>query len=121
MLAFFVDIGDIGTVDSRLFARKYDLLGLVAAGELSIVSNLVLFSFYDAPELMMAGSAAFAMLCGIVLVGGRFVVGLPLRMLSNFRGRGVNREPIAVLKTSRADRGHEQDAVEAQHPLRHSA
>jgi hypothetical protein len=121
MLAFFVDIGDIEMVDSRLFAWKYDLLGFVAVGELSIVSNLVLFSFYDAPELMMAGSAAFAMLCGIVLMGGRSVVGLPLRVLRNFRGRGVPREPVALLRTPRADRGHEQDAGEAQHPLQHSA
>jgi len=84
------------------------------------MSNLVLFS-YTAPDLLMAGSAVFAMLCGIVLMGGRSVVGRPLRMISNLRSRSLCREPLVCVRIPRAERGHEQDLPAVQHPLQRVA
>ncbi len=69
--------------------------------------NLVLFS-YSAPDLM-TGAAVFAMLCGVVLMGGRSMVGRPLRMLSNFYNRGLRRESVACVTIPRADPVREQD------------
>ncbi len=64
-----------------------------------MLSYLVLLS-YDAPDLMMAGGAVFAMLCGLVLMGGRSFVGRPLRMLSSFRHRSLSHEPVICAEFS---------------------
>lgn len=44
-----------------------------------------------APDVTMAGAAAFAVFCGIVLMGGRSVVSRPLRLLSNLYSRSPRR------------------------------
>ena len=82
-----------------------------------MMSNLVLFSF-GTPDLMMAGAAVFAMLCGIVLMGGRSAVGLLLRVLANVRGRGLHDEPVVCLKF---DRVHRQDTRDVQRDWRRAA
>ena len=66
------------------------------------MSNLVLFSF-DTPDLMVAGAAAFAMFCGIALMGGKSVVGGPLRVLSNLRGRSMRHEAVLSATPPHAD------------------
>lgn len=82
------------------------------------MSNLVVFSFAT-PDLMMAGAALFAMLCGIVLMGGRSVIGWPLRMLLNLCNRSMQRETVACepavcLQFPRVDRVHERDVRSSQ-------
>ncbi len=72
------------------------------------MSNLLLSSF-GAPDLMMAGAAVFAMFCGIVLMGGRSVIGRPLRVISNLFNRNLQREPAVCLKFPTADRRPERD------------
>ena len=81
--------------------------------------SLVLFS-YAAPDLM-TGAAVFAMLCGVVLMGGRSMVGRPLRMLSNFYNRGLHREPVVCVTVPRADAVREQDVRGIQAPSRRAA
>ena len=83
------------------------------------MSNLVLFS-YGSPDLMMAGAAVFALLCGIVLMVGRSVVGPPLRLLSNLR-RSLHREPVVCLTFPIADRLREQNVHNVQRPMRRAA
>jgi hypothetical protein len=84
------------------------------------MSSFVLFS-YGAPDLMMAGAAIFAMLCGVVLMGGRLVVGRPLRMLLNLRSRGLRHEPVACVAIPRSDRMHEQNGPGVERPLQRAA
>jgi hypothetical protein len=83
------------------------------------MSNLLLLSF-AAPDLMMAGAAVFATLCGIVLMGGRSVVGRPLRMLSHLRTRNLHRQEIVSVRIQLADR-MEQDVSGVQRPLQRVA
>jgi hypothetical protein len=73
------------------------------------MSNLVLFSF-GALDL---GAAVLALFCGIVLLGGRTVLGLMLRILPNLRGRSLRREPVLVP----AERVQEQEVRGVQGPL----
>jgi len=84
------------------------------------MSNLVLFSF-DTPDLMMAGAAVFAMLCGIALMGGRSVVGGPLKLLMNLRPRNLQREPVLSALVPDTDDADEQDARSVQGPFQHIA
>ena len=85
-----------------------------------MMPSLFLFSF-AAPDVMMTGGAVFAMLCGIVLMGGQSVVGLPLRALSNLRSRAVPRKTVVCLTLSSVDRMHEQDLRGAEQPLQRAA
>ena len=71
------------------------------------MSNLLLFA-NGTPDLMMAGAAIFAMLCGIVLMGGRSVVGGPLRALTSFLGWSMRREGVACMRVPSVDRGPDQ-------------
>jgi hypothetical protein len=103
-----------------LHSWKYGLLSFAALESLLIMSNLVLFSF-DTPDLMMAGAATFAILCGIALMGGRSVVGTPLRMLLVLCGRNLHREPVLSAMIPHADEGDEQDARGTHRPFQHVA
>ncbi len=81
----------------------HGLLSFASLESLVTMSNLLLFS-YALPDVMMAGTAFFAIFCGIVLLGGRSVVAVPLRMFSNLRSRGMRREPVVCLTFPDADR-----------------
>jgi hypothetical protein len=56
----------------------------------------LLFSF-GTPDFMMAGVAMLAVLCGIVLMGGRSLIGGPIRVLSSLYSRRGRREAVVVL------------------------
>ncbi len=85
------------------------------------MSNPVLFSSLDAPDLMMAGAAIFAVLCGIVLMGGRSAVGLLLRMLLNHRGRSLRRRSVACAVIPPAQRVSERDVRAVRGPAQRVA
>jgi hypothetical protein len=84
------------------------------------MSNLLLFA-NGTPDLMMAGAAVFAMLCGIVLMGGRSVIGGPLRALTSLLGRSMRRESVVCMRVPGVDRGLDQGARKVQHPVQHVA
>jgi hypothetical protein len=59
--------------------------GVLQLGLTAMLSTLLLFS--DAtPDQMVAG-AALAVICGIVLLGGRSVIGVPLQFIRSLRSR----------------------------------
>lgn len=120
MIDFFVEIGHIKVVG---YGSTAGWVGVMWEG-FFIVSNLLLFSFAT-PDLTMAGAAIFAMLSGIVLMGGRSVVGLPLRAISSLYSRGRSRkrncEAAVCLKFAVADRRHVQNVRGVQQPLRRAA
>jgi hypothetical protein len=64
------------------------------------MSSFFLFSF-GLPDLMMAGAAIAAMLCGVILMGGRSIVGRPLRMISSLYARRAQR--VVLAKNSQAE------------------
>jgi hypothetical protein len=72
-----------------------------------IVSTILLFA-EASPDPLVAGGAALAMLCGVVLLGGRSVVGLPLRLFYTLKPRALGSEPAVIALPSRGDR--DQDA-----------
>ncbi len=82
--------------------------------------SLILFSYAE-PDLLMTGAAVSAVFCGIVLMGGRLVVGRPLRMLSNLCKRSLGRESVIYVRIPSTDRGHEQDILDVQRPLQRVA
>ncbi len=116
----FAVFGHIVGVEKKFYLRTYDPLSLAAPENLAIMSNLVLFSS-GAPDFLVAGIAVLAMLCGIALMGGRWVVGVVSRMLSSLRGRRLRREAVVCARIPLADGLHEQDAGGVQRPLRRAA
>jgi hypothetical protein len=117
---FFAGISHIKFVEFGLRSWKYDLLGFAALEKLVMLSNLVLFS-YGGPDLMMAGGAVIAVICGVVLMGGRSVAGLLLRMVTNLRHRRLERPRVVGAGIPIADHGYEQDAHGPHRPIRHVA
>jgi len=77
--------------------------------------NFILFSYVE-PDLLMTGAAVSAVLCGIVLMGGRLVIGRPLRVLSNLYKRRLHREPATYARIPGAGHGQEQDFRSVRHP-----
>ena len=55
-----------------------------------MIANLVLFAS-AAPDQMLAGAAVLATICGIVLLGGRSVISLPLQVLWSLKPRHPHR------------------------------
>jgi hypothetical protein len=52
------------------------------------------------PEQALTGWAALAVICGVVLLGGRQVVGVPLHLLRKLRKRSARGEPEALPEAS---------------------
>lgn len=117
---FFARFGHTEVTEYRLLPRKNELLSFAALETLLIMSNLVLFAS-DTPDLMMAGGAILAVFCGIALMGGRWVVGLLLRVLSRLRGRSLHREATVRVTIPQPDFGHEHDVRGVQRPLQRVA
>ena len=70
----------------------------------------------------MAGAAALAVFCGIVLMGGRAVVSRPLRVLSSLYRRGLRRvaSDLAPYRVVAEDH-HKTDVQGLQTPVRRAA
>jgi hypothetical protein len=85
-----------------------------------MMSHLVLFSLAE-PDFLMAGAAAFAAICGIALMGGRSVIGRPLRMLANFCSRGVQQPHAVGSEYAAAHAVQQQDVPGIPQPLQRAA
>jgi len=120
VFAFFAGIGHNERTEFRLWSRKDDLLGFAVLESHLIMLNFILLSYAE-PDLLMTGAAVSAVLCGIVLMGGRSVVGRPLRLLSNLCRRSLRRETVVYARIPGADRGHEHDTPGVQHSLQRVA
>ena len=61
-----------------------------------MIANVILAAT-TVSDQMVAGAAMFAMVCGVVLMGGRSVIALPLRILQNcFKGQKLGHEAAVV-------------------------
>jgi hypothetical protein len=84
------------------------------------MTGTMLFSF-GTPDSLMAAAAALAIFCGIALMGGRRVIGRPLRMLNKLYGRGHRRKAVVLVRNPATDRVRDQDFRGAEGSMRRAA
>jgi hypothetical protein len=72
--------------------------------------SMVLLLADASPDPLVAAAAALAILCGVVLLGGRSVVGLPLRIIRSLKPREMGPEPIVIALPSPGDCDQEPDS-----------
>jgi hypothetical protein len=80
------------------------------------MSSFLLFSFGPS-DFMMGGTAVFAMLCGIILLGGRSVVVRPLKIFSSLFVRGEPRDGQVCLQLQPA----QKEDVASRPSMQHAA
>ena len=68
--------------------------GVVLPESTNMMSTLFLLAD-SVPDPMFAGVAAFAVLCGAILLGGRSVIRVPYQILRSIMPHQPRREPVA--------------------------
>jgi hypothetical protein len=104
MVDFFTEIGHTEPTYSKFNCEiRIPEARRVCKLEIAVmVSTLLLFA-EASPDPMVAGGAALAVLCGVVLLGGRSVVGLPLRLVRSLKSRELDSEPVIIALPSHGE------------------
>jgi hypothetical protein len=72
---------------------------------------------FQVPDFLMTAAAVGAVICGIVLMGGRSVLRFPLSFVAGFRSRTLRREPALCT----AEAVQKEDVQAAQSPFQRIA
>jgi hypothetical protein len=87
--------------------NSVELFKWTTASRLRLLGSLIMMTTtlfaISGPDQLLAGGAVLAAICGTVLLGGRSVVGLPLRVLHFFRPRRFRGEPSIAAETLSSD------------------
>jgi hypothetical protein len=101
-LDFFLEFDHIEVNIKPLFIGSVWPAEFCCDGNTAMLSNLLLLAT-TAADPSLGGAALFAALCGLVLMGGRTVIGFPVRILNYLRPREVDEQPVVSLRMVRPE------------------